>query len=220
MRQRVCTVFMLAMLAGCGDRTPPAAAATPAQRTVAVRAEPPAQAAPAPSPLDILRTKRQERLYYNVLPEAVVTLGQRQDILVAEFDAVMRRSSEPLMRFNLVLVIELRLNGNALNPAERPLALALVERALADPDAWVRTEAAYTLGNLRDAQALPALNRLLDDPAPTVVLHAADAIEQISGNPPAMAPKQAHIYNLAMAAMQNGTIEELANRELIPEETL
>ncbi len=220
MRAQLCTVLMLSLLAGCGDRTPPAAAAAPAQRTVAVGAAPPAQAEPAPSPLDILRTKRQERLYYTVLPDAVVALGHRHDILAAEFDAVMRRSSEPLVRFNLVLVLELRLKGNALDPAERPLALALVERALADPDAWVRTEAAFTLGNLRDAQALPMLNRLLDDAAPTVVLHAAVAIEQISGNQPAMTPKQSRIYNLATAAMQNGTIEDLADREIFPEETL
>ncbi|MET0285641.1 MAG: HEAT repeat domain-containing protein [Polyangiales bacterium] len=58
---------------------------------------------------------------------------------------------------------------------------ALLQRALADQDAWVRYYACQALGRLRVDAALPALSALLQDPAGQVRVAAVEALSHLPG---------------------------------------
>ena len=55
---------------------------------------------------------------------------------------------------------------------------AALAEALASPDSLVRARAAFALGSVQDADAVPALRALLDDPVPAVRADAAFALGQ------------------------------------------
>lgn len=219
---RLLVSLVLLPVVACGDRSPsPSAQQQPAAKAPAPAAPIPTVAAqptapPAPSsPLDILRTQRQTRLYYDTttLPPAVLALSTRPDLTVGDCQQALQHAVDPLVRFNVVLLLGLRLENHQWAGLEVGKAETALEGVLHDPDPWIRTEAAYALGLAKDAQAVPALTQLLQDPAPTVLLHAALALQQINGAFPRLTPAQMTIVQTTLQAMNNGTINEIADQE-------
>ena len=79
-----------------------------------------------------------------------------------------RASDSLLARPDLQAVVDLQVRRDA----------AGLIGALSDPDSVVRGRAAYALGSVQSAEAVPALRRLLADPTPSVRADAAFAIGQ------------------------------------------
>ena len=71
--------------------------------------------------------------------------------------------------------------GLATNPAVKETAPAGVRKRLKDPDAQVRLRAAQGLLAVRDADSLPVLIALLDEPAVEISWSAEELLHWVAG---------------------------------------
>jgi len=138
-----------------------------------------------------LRADLQETLYYGALPEPVTALiaaATPADELIAAFAA----ERDPLVQFNLVIVLGRRLDRDP-PPAdtERATIMTFFAGTLAHAHPWVRVEAVYQLGRTHDAGHLFAIRRAYRDESDFVFLHAAIAAAGILGvADPTLTPEQ------------------------------
>jgi putative membrane-bound dehydrogenase-like protein len=107
---------------------------------------------------------------FAVRDQAVARLGRRGDDAVAALRQALTGHTSARLRRNAIW---------ALARSDRPAARAAVRLALADPDTSVRQTAACAAGLHRDAEALPALVRLLGTDPLSVRREAAAALGRV-----------------------------------------
>jgi len=110
-----------------------------------------------------LREMRVETLGYEVdqFPANVVALIEGEantEAIAAEY---RRDEGDRLYRFNVILVLVNKIP--MASDADRAIIAATLLSATEDDHFWVRTEAAYGLGELRDVRYASALRSLLQD---------------------------------------------------------
>lgn len=130
--------------------------------------------------LAMLATSRIETRSYarDEFPENVKRLERRAGIVAEVCSAYRAKPPDTLVRFNLVALLAMRLKDGTAGAEAGPAADCL-RQALADPQPWVRGEAAWGLrfgGRAGDAEALRAL---LDDADPAVREHAQAALRAL-----------------------------------------
>jgi hypothetical protein len=128
-----------------------------------------------PELIDELRFSRQEELYYKASnwPPNLQELRMRDGVLPAVAQA-LPSEIDPVVRFNLVMLVNDQLQGHRLQPADRAAAGALLLKATRDAHHWVRTEAIWGLRFTGDkAFIAPALQLAENDPDRMVRVEAA-----------------------------------------------
>lgn len=173
--------------------------------------------APIPDPFVILQTQRVEHLFADeaTMPLAVRALIQRPDLPI---DIAIRDAEETrddLVRFNIVLILSEQLVAGQLSMLDDAKIRSFLESCLERPHPWMRTQAAQVLGELKDRHAIESLQACLRDPAPTVVLHAAMALQAILGVRPELSHSQQAVADQATQALLQGmpALNALADRE-------
>ena len=130
-----------------------------------------------------LRADLQENLYYDsdTLPAAVAALIAAPTP-TAELVAAFAAERDPLVQFNLVIVLGRRLDRDP-PPVDRERAelVAFFAGSLQHVHPWVRIEAVYQLGRTKDAAHLAAIRRLYGDPSDLTFLHAVIAVSSMLG---------------------------------------
>ena len=147
------------------------------------------------SALDLapLRADLQETLYYksDALPAAVTALIAAPTP-AAELVAAFAAERDPLVQFNLVIVLGKRLDRDPPPTAAQQAELvAFFAGSLAHAHPWVRVEAVYQLGRTKDAGHLAAIRRVYRDASDFAFLHAVIAVANILGEAdPELTPDQ------------------------------
>ena len=138
-----------------------------------------------------LRADLQSDLYYQTLPAAVTALVE-SPTPTGEVIAAFASESDPLVQFNLVIVLGRRALRDPPPPAEeRAGILAFFAAGISHAHPWVRVESAYQLGRTGDAAHLPALRAAYGDLSDFAFLHAVIAASTILGKlDPALSPEQ------------------------------
>lgn len=115
--------------------------------------------------IDSLHTSRNTQLYYSrdSFPFNMKVIERRKGIVPALVQAYHADKSDPVFRFNLILLLTGKIKTNELSAADRLLAGKCLESALADNHPWVRTEAAYGLRFTNDGQFCKALKPFVAD---------------------------------------------------------
>ena len=161
-----------------------------------------------------LRADLQESLYYgaDTLPAAVTALIAAPTP-TAELVAAFAAERDPLVQFNLVIVLGRRLDRDPPPiDAERAELVAFFAGPLRHAHPWVRIEAVYQLGRTKDAGHLAAIRRVYGDASDLAFLHAVIAASSIIGEAdPELTPE--HILRL-QAARHKLSDNAAAKREL------
>ena len=100
-------------------------------------------------------------------PEAAYSLIEQ--MLADQSDVAVRREAVAALR--------------GIQPPTQRVS-TLLQTALRDAEAGIRSSAASAFSHVRDPSAVPGLRVLLNDPSPTVRRHAARAIGDITGRRP------------------------------------
>jgi quinoprotein glucose dehydrogenase len=115
--------------------------------------------------------------------EAQLELAARGSKSTADFSKVANdKSAAPLARLHAVW--GLTQIGRAANRNSKPdggarAAIATLNKLLGDADSEVRAQSAKGLGDIQDAKARPALEKLLADPEPRVQFFAAQSLGKL-----------------------------------------
>ena len=118
--------------------------------------------------------------------------GRTGKVPAAEVIAAFTAERDPLVQFNLVIVLGRRLSRDpAPAESERTTILAFFASALTHRHPWVRIEALYQLGLTKDPRHLDAIRRAYGDDSDLAFLHAVIATATILGQiDPGLTPAQ------------------------------
>lgn len=131
-----------------------------------------------------LHESRNTSLYYSreQFPLNLKELERRDGVIPALVSAYHADRDNDLFRFNLIMVLALKMKYGPHGEEERELARKCLADGLGDVHPWVRTEAAFGLGFAKDKQYCGALKLLFDDDDKWVASEARQSASRLGCN--------------------------------------